>query len=892
MNDVIDNLVTKLQENPNATTEIFLFNLLRSAVSLQLKGLVHALLRKGVSPNQEYVLSTPLQIAVYHRDLPICQLLLKYKAKSNGTGNQLSMPPIFIAVSIHHPNFDIVDALIKSGSDVNCWSHSQLIDLYRRTPIASLAPGRTVLMEAVSRQEVEIAELLLKNGASLHRVSTRLGSAFQIAVRKGDIKMVQLLRDNGADLDLVGAVEDSVINSVSRGIARFGPSYTGPQFSRSTVWAYSYGVESQALLMPLQIAAFQDNVDMVRFLLHIGVQADHERFDCGRVWDRISMLTWLQDDPEFKDELKDNFKADSGVWFQASQPALHAAVENGNVEMVECLLLAGASVDDIDASGATALQLACGLSEIRIEQEGESDEDESDENESDENESDEDEFALVSLLLEWKADINFPAGSILGRTALQAAAQSADEHLVAFLLSRGAHINAPAGLVDGMTALHAAAVTGKTGLVTQLIKAGAISNQDIYHITLHAAVCKGYESDVDDLLTTSLDSGVKRTLLSSAISHRHPRIVRKLLDYHVDPNDIMEGETALYTAVKGGNLEILEMLLGEGADANNPGVRVTPLALAASMASKTMVEILLKAKADVNQPSYKLLPCGHEKKSKPLGWALWSWNGVFHIIPKSEAKDIVSLLLEHGADPNEPDTQHRYPIELVSELKSGDLLATLLDKNADVDAPRSLPPLRWAFTSWKTHGTLGTTKEREQITRKIISMSKKHLDESILFGLAVRYQYFSWAEELLDQGLNVNSTFESRSALQWACWHGQTELVKKLLDKGAYLFEPIESAEFDTEGIQCVSLLQIATQNAHFNMLKLLLDRGAKDNRDDGPSTALGLAAEKWLLDITCLLLQYDDEPHTLKTRCTDAAQRAAKSGHQVLAQKLRNYIS
>ncbi|KAG7424442.1 Ankyrin-1 [Fusarium oxysporum f. sp. raphani] len=893
LNDVIDELVNKLQGNPNATTEIFLFNLLRSAVDLELESLVHALLRKGVNPDQENWLPTPLQIAVHNRNLLIIQLLLEHKAKVNGTTKYISTPPIVIAVSMDHANLDIVDALIKYGSDVNCWCYRILRSTSQGLFIEWPVDGRTLLMEAVYRQNLEITELLLKKGANVHKVSTLHGSALQIAVRKGDIKMAQLLWDNGADLDWVEAVEDFVVNSVTQGIATFGLKYTNPHFLENEIWTSRYAVKSQALLMPLQTAAFQDNLDMVRFLLDSGVQANHERFDCVRVWNRISMLPVMQDNPEFRDELKDNFKAHSGVWLQASQSALHAAIENGNVEMAECLLLAGASVDDIDASGATALQVACGLSQIRVEQDYESDEDGSKECEFDEDESDEDEFALVKLLLEWKADINFPAGSSRGRTALQAAAQSANEHLVTFLLSRGADVNASAGHIDGMTALRAAAVTGKTGLVTQLIEAGAMSNQAIYHITLHAAVRKGLESEVDKLLTTSLHSSVKRAVLSSAILGGHPRMVRKILDHHVDPNEIMEGETALHTAVKADNREILEMLLGEGADPNNPGVRVTPLALAASMASTTLVEILLKAKADVYQPSYQFVDGGHEIKANALGWALCSWIRKLDQLLDPRAIDIVSLLLEHGADPNEPDSQHRYPIELVSTLMSSDLLAILLDKNVDVDAPCSVSPLGLAFTYWMSNKDIGMAKESEQITRKTIDMSKKHLDESILFGLAVKYTYFSWVKELLGQGLNVNSTCESRSALAWACWHRQFGLVKKLLDEGSYLLEPINSRDFRIgNGIECVSLLQIATTRAHFNILKLLLDHGAKDNRDGGLATALEIAARDGLLDISFLLLQYDDEPHTLKTRCIDAAKLAARGGHQTLAQKLREYIS
>ncbi|KAM0345451.1 hypothetical protein ACHAPU_006378 [Fusarium lateritium] len=922
MDNFINNLVNNLQKNTNASTEVFLYHLLRHASNLEMEGLVLILLKKGVRPNQRLSQSpdldwyldrdcnwyTPLQIATYRGNLPICKLLLKHEANADAESLEWMMSPLFIAVSVG--NLEIINELIESGADVDCYSDEKVV--YRGPrgePISVSAPRRSVLMEAVELQQLQITKSLLESGADAHDLSFVLGSPLQIAIRKGDVQMTELLLQNGACLDQVAATEAFIVEEVSDHLAVHGHLFTDPDFPETIPGKYVYALKVQALLMPLQIAAFQDDTEMVKFLLSIGVQPQHQRLDGGRVWNQILQLPFVIADPELERKLVKKGMNYSVLWLQASQSALHLAAKNGNVEIITCLLEAHAIVDDIDDSETTALQVSCGLrQEIHKEDDhatGYRTAEVWDAGLSDSNFN----FNLVGLLLDWKANVNFPAGRPRGRTALQAAVESRNVDLVTFLLSCGADVNSPASQIGGLTAIEAAAWTGKFTLRKILLQSGATSDATIDNIALHMAARNGYDSDFIALLATVVDihtilksppiSGLKGSLLQAAIRGGHPAIIETLLGHPFDLNAVFDEETALCTAVQAEFPDMLEILLLKGADPNTRGVRETPLAMAAALKSRQMVETLLNAGASVDQLSQ------HPKLgyAETLGWTLQRWEergakdrferyATRELSPDSLA--IVSLLLQYGADPNKMAFGLWYPIELVAKLKNGALLAMLLDNNANVDAPCSRPKLKWAFAFWNSDLWEGMTLESEQITRRIINSSKTLTDRGALLSLAVEHEYFSWAEQLLEEEASMNSTLTSGSALAWACRHGQIDLVKKLLDGNIGLGEPIQTDGFicSKEASDCcASYLQIATRSGHFNIVRLILDRGARDSACYAcGKTALKVAASRGYLDIAFLLLQHQSESRGMKSRCLDAAETAADSGYQMLAQKLMQY--
>ena len=127
---------------------------------------------------------------------------------------------------------------------------------------------------------------------------------------------------------------------------------------------------------------------------------------------------------------------------------LRQAATQGSVEAVQLLLKAGARPDLILEDQETALQAAVKSRNID----------------------------LVEILIAAGADINAPAGPILGRTALQEATEMGDITMVKCFLSHDADVNAPAAKSHGITALQGAVISGHLKITLMLLQAGAKIN--------------------------------------------------------------------------------------------------------------------------------------------------------------------------------------------------------------------------------------------------------------------------------------------------------------------------------------------------------------------------------------------------------------------------------
>ena len=106
-------------------------------------------------------------------------------------------------------------------------------------------------------------------------------------------------------------------------------------------------------------------------------------------------------------------------------PLVYAS-RGGNIELVQLLLLAGADVGSDDSLHRTALQAGAESGHLKV----------------------------VSLLLDWSADVNAPAAAYRSVTALQGAAIQGHLGIVRMLLEAGADPNGEAPERRGRTALQ------------------------------------------------------------------------------------------------------------------------------------------------------------------------------------------------------------------------------------------------------------------------------------------------------------------------------------------------------------------------------------------------------------------------------------------------------
>jgi ankyrin repeat protein len=275
------------------------------------------------------------------------------------------------------------------------------------------------------------------------------------------------------------------------------------------------------------------------------------------------------------------------------QAPLHVAVQNGFQAVVEVLLANKADVNAQNGSGVTPLFLAAGRDNLKI----------------------------VSLLLEHKADVNALAQA--GATPLINAAHSGHPEIVKLLLAAGANPNVETSSSEkngpgqlptsfyGRTALSFAAESGSPEMVRMLLAAKADPNGGKLDAPL---LCAIYNNNIEtaELL---LQAGAKPDSIGEFNFSRQP------------------GSNGGFGGGFGGGGGLVSGRGGRGGFGGTPR-SVTPLWLAISENQLPMVQLLLKFKADPNDS---------QTDGSPV---------IFDALPHL---DILSALLDAGADPNRPD---------------------------------------------------------------------------------------------------------------------------------------------------------------------------------------------------------------------------------------------
>jgi len=139
--------------------------------------------------------------------------------------------------------------------------------------------------------------------------------------------------------------------------------------------------------------------------------------------------------------------------------------------------------------------------------------------------------------------------------------------------------------------------------------------------------------------------------LVAAARAGHKDIVEFLLANHADINGKDYDMTALGTAAQDGNMEMAKLLLANKADPNIGDERgLTPLYYAALMDRKDMLELLLAHGANVNAPG--------KQGSGSVG------ETPLYIAACNGLADVAKVLLAHGADPGIKGPDGLTPLEI------------------------------------------------------------------------------------------------------------------------------------------------------------------------------------------------------------------------------------
>lgn len=433
---------------------------------------------------------------------------------------------------------DMVSRLIDEGTGVNAEPNNE------PTPLESAIKGghETIVQQLISEgasykpDMLSVAARFGHTHLLQHLIrqyfhdSVVLSESLFPAVHYGYMSMVEILLDNGADIE-------------------FQQAYRG---------------------RPLHVAAKFGNLDVVKLLLDRGAYIDSESVTSSEVESKQSgpdsALQFAASEgylPIVQYLIEHG--ADLDKYGYSQQNALQHAASSGHILVIEELLAAGANLNSIGQMGSA---LHCAISGSQPDtvrlllQSGANGGEFTDIEEEDTPiwpnplllASRNGEFQIVKVLLDAGMDPNEP--SILwgnSELPIHAAAQIGNIDILQVLLEHGANVNAQAE-EDGFSAIHFAAGSGHhDALRFLLVDHHANPEVRLFNgsLALHSAASQGYPKCIEVCLEAGLDVSSQnsqgRTALHWAAEQGQKAAVEKLLAEGVDvkAQEVETGMTAL-----------------------------------------------------------------------------------------------------------------------------------------------------------------------------------------------------------------------------------------------------------------------------------------------------------------------------------------------------------
>ena len=327
--------------------------------------------------------------------------------------------------------------------------------------------------------------------------------------------------------------------------------------------------------------------------------------------------------------------------------ALHWAVHNNAVDIVDLLLAAGANVKAANRYGVTPLTLAATNGNARI----------------------------VERLLRGGADPNTALAG--GETILMTAARTGDVAVLKALIEANANVNARES-ARGQTALMWAAAENNAAAIKLLVEAGA----DVNARTAEAAAAPargststgGVFSAATGAAAPAAARGPSFSALLFAVQLGQADAVRALLTAGASVNDALpDGTSALVLATQNGHWELGAFLIDQGANVNadaqgwtalhqivrlrrtNIGFLPPPIGKG-TMSSLDLVKKLLASGANVNATMTRDFRDGYRNRLNRIGAT------PFMLAAKSVDTELMKVLLAAGANPTTANADNTTPL--------------------------------------------------------------------------------------------------------------------------------------------------------------------------------------------------------------------------------------
>ncbi len=766
----------------------------------------------------------------------------------------------------------IVRLLMNNGADVDACAGSFLSGRFPFSP----------LMVAADKGNIEVAGVLLENAdVDLKSPKGQL-TALMVAALMGEDDMVRFLIDNNADPDLVEEESQSAVYLAAR------QGRTGCLRVLLEQGANPHNCDKKKQT-PLMEAVDSGNIESIELLIKHAANTNAEDADGNTALSRTDNFGIIG--------LLVAAGADINHPNKKGMTPLFTACSQGNAERVQSLLAIGAK-PDIDNPKGSALMVCLGSGAA-------------------------DTGKIAGMLLEKGADANARDENM--ETPLMKAIGLEDVSVYGTLLGKGA--DPAAQDKDGESAWMKAAKQDIKGipLLVALLALGkdranavlSMRDKNGWTAVTHAAASGSMFSTIcsDDgtpptmaglLLSIDTKSGLERiadnngdTPLMVAVRNRKPEAAASIVTFmgrRVDDTN-KKGETALALAASCNDTGCITMLLDNGADVNHPdqtrstplmhaehgdsaailikrGARIdamdaegrTALMRAAAGGKMSVVDKLLSARADVHL-------CSGPGHNGPNALMLAAANA---------NSDIVALLLENGARPGWTDGRNWTALMYAAER--GD--------------PHSIRVLRHKMNQ----DGIRYASRHDGLTALDVAAKNGHADAiQALIGAGAdvnranandnkKTPLFYAAESGEAEAVNVLLTRgtkpanieqrdgDCRTALMHAIECGKAASARKLVELGADV--NAVSAEVNVQK-ELTSVLALAAEHGDLEVAKLLLEKGAKvDVRIGYQQTALMKAAEKGKCDVVTLLRGYGANANARDLCGNTPLMKAAAEGH------------
>ncbi|KAJ5994204.1 hypothetical protein N7451_009928, partial [Penicillium sp. IBT 35674x] len=656
--------------------------------------------------------------------------------------------------------------------------------------------GRTALVAACGRGELEITQTLLNNGADLTIMDDDGATPLAISCLNGHYEVAKLLLMSGAD---IRTSKDCLAIPIC--YAAIG----GHLKIAELLLDYGADIEAQHInkRTPLNIAVGEGHIELVKLLLNRG--ADIKTPDTAG---RVPFYTAAQNGSIEIVQILHDYGPDINVSTQTNNctPVLVAA-DLGHVEVVKFLIGKGADIGKSNSTGWTPVNSAARSGHLEV----------------------------VKILVENGADIEVPNDASM--TPLYSAAFNNHPRVVEYLLEKGGEINAQQehgwtalncvsedGFVEvaklliahgadlelandtEMTPLYSAALNGHSEVLKMLLEKGAKYDVPNKHgwSPINVACSNGHTEVVRLLLeeTPDLEYPAQNgwTKINAAADHDHLEIQKEPIQADNTDATTSSNMTSLYWATRDGHSEIVKLLLERGPNLNVQDKNGwTPINAASTSGHLDIVKQLLVKGADITiTDKGGWTPLNSAAESGHLG--------------------IVNLLLDYGADVEAKNTAGMTALYSAACSGHPEVVKALLAKGADYTVPNN--------HGW-TPINVASSNGHTEVVRLLLSQDPlPSLTEVNAIGwtplnAASDIGHVEIVRMLLEKGAESTLDMESKdhtTPLYYAAFNGHTEVLRLLIEYGAKLNSQT------TDGWTAVNA---ASSRGHTESVKLLLESGA-----------------------------------------------------------------